>query len=261
VKSAADELGLRVFQPTTLRDPENVARIAAVEPDLLVVVAYGELLRREVLNMTDLGCVNVHPSLLPRYRGAAPIPAAILAGDETSGLSLMRLVRRLDAGPILAQREVDISPRETTETLSHRLANVAADMLPSVLRDYVSGRIQLRDQDESLATHTREWTTEDARIDWQSSAVHIDRLIRASVPWPIAWTTLNDERLRVLSAIPGASTSSLAPPGSVRASNAGVFVSTGDGSLLLEQVQPAGKRAMTALDWWRGMRTQIVTLV
>jgi methionyl-tRNA formyltransferase len=259
VKVAAEQLGLTVFQPSTLRDADNVARIAEVRPDVLVVVAYGELLRRVVLAMTGLGCVNVHPSLLPRYRGAAPIPAAILAGDEVTGVSFMRLVRQLDAGPILAQREVDIMVRETAESLSARLANVAADMLPEVLRDYASGRIEPKPQDGALATHTREWTPDDARIDWEAPAAHIDRLVRASIPWPVAWTMLNGDRFRILDALLVEQPDPLTPCGTVRMCDQQLVVGTGAGVLALRVVQPAGKRAMDALDWWRGLRVDALT--
>ena len=155
------------------------------QPDVLIVIAYGELLRRAVLELAPHGALNVHPSLLPRYRGAAPIPAAILAGDDVTGTSIIKLVRRLDAGPIVAQQQLDIMPDDTTATLGARLADQSAEMLPDVVQEWIAGRLIAREQDDALATYTREWTRADARIDWSTPAIQIERLIRAANPWPL----------------------------------------------------------------------------
>lgn len=255
VRTAALELGIPCYQPASLRDDDAVQPLRDAKPVLVIVVAYGELLRRNVLELTPHGCLNVHPSLLPRYRGAAPIPAAILNGDATTGVSIMRLVRKLDAGPIVAQHEVAVKPDDTAATLSTRLAALAAEMLPDVAQRYVVGELQPTDQDESAATHTREWTTADAQIDWNTPATHIERLIRAANPWPVAWTLDGEMRLRVLAAhvwdgIPDVAV----PPGTLTLASSKVVIQTGDGSLALTEVQPAGKRAMSAEDWWRGTR-------
>lgn len=255
VKLAALELGLPVFQPETLRDDDAVARLRDAAPDVLVVVAYGELLRRNVLQMTPAGCLNVHPSLLPRYRGAAPIPAAILNGDTTTGVSIMRLVRKLDAGPIVTQVEAGVLADDTTGSLGTRLAGIAAEMLPEVVARYVAGKLTTVEQDEDAATHTREWTTADAQIDWSLPAQQIERLVRAADPWPVAWTTDGEQRLRVIAAhVSDDPDDGPEVPGTTRLSSGAVVVATGDGALVLDQVQPAGKRAMSATDWWRGTR-------
>jgi methionyl-tRNA formyltransferase len=260
VRSAAERLGLNVYQPASLRDPEAAKPLASARSDLLVVVAYGELLRRHVLELAPAGCINVHPSLLPRYRGAAPIPAAILAGDRQTGVTIMRLVRRLDAGPILVQQPLDITRDDTAGSLSDRLAQLAARMLPATAIQHVAGAIEPRPQDELLASYTREWTMEDARIDWADSADTIERLVRASNPWPIAWTTVAGERLRIIDVALHQVSASSADPGVARRHDRTVVVSTGAGTLELVTVQPAGKRAMPAADWWRGAREETLRL-
>ncbi len=254
VKSAADALGLPTFQPDDLQGQDAVSTLNAVAPDLLVVVAYGELLGRHVLQLAPFGAINVHPSLLPRYRGATPIPAAILNGDPTTGVSIIKLVRRLDAGPILAAQELDITHADTAGTLSARLATLAATMLPDVGSAWVDGRITPREQDEAQATMTREWVSADARIDWTASATSIERLVRAANPSPGAWTTLSEQRVGIHAARLHA-TSAAAAIGSIVAIDGAPVVATGSGSLELLQVQPAGKRSMPAADWWRGLRT------
>lgn len=254
VKIAADELGLQILQPATLRDATVVDALRETSPDLLVVVAYGEILQRDILNLAPHGCVNVHPSLLPRYRGATPIPAAILAGDIMTGVSIIRLVRRLDAGPIISQRECAIDPRDTSGSLSRRLAVLAADFLPGTLLRYCSGEIEPIPQDESLASYTREWRTEDARIDWNRPAIDVDRLVRASHPWPIAWTTLGGQRIRILDSAVDDSDTEGSPPGAIHAAGRMARVATGRGWLKMHLVQPAGKRPMSAGDWLRGLR-------
>ncbi|HEX5165240.1 MAG TPA: methionyl-tRNA formyltransferase [Thermomicrobiales bacterium] len=259
VKTAALELGLPVYQPDTLRDDAAVQPLRDDSPDLLIVVAYGELLRRNVLELTPAGCLNVHPSLLPRYRGAAPIPAAILNGDAQTGVSIMKLVRKLDAGPIVAQFATDIGPDETTATLSDRLAELAARELPSVALAYLAGDSAPVPQDDDAATYTREWSTADALIDWSHPADQIERLVRAANPWPVAWTTDGETRLRILTARIAA-TGTGQPPGTVAIVNGRVVVATGAGDLHLDLVQPAGKRAMPAADWWRGTRRATAVL-
>jgi methionyl-tRNA formyltransferase len=252
VKIAADELRVPVVQPETLRDPAAVDAIRSTIPDVLVVVAYGELLREDVLRLAPHGCINVHPSLLPQYRGATPIPAAILAGDIITGISIIRLERRLDAGPILAQRECVIEPRDTARSLAVRLAGLAADMLPVTVLDYAAGRIALVPQDESVVSHTREWTPGDARINWSQPAAHIERLVRASDPWPVAWSTIGGNRIRILGAEVDPAPGSSSDPGAIDMTAQCPRVATGDGWLRLILVQPAGKRAMSAADWLRG---------
>lgn len=252
VRVAAEALGIDVIQPETLRDPDALDRLRQEQPDLLVVVAYGEILRRSALELAPLGCLNVHPSLLPLYRGATPIPAAILHGDATTGISIMKLVRALDAGPLVAQCAIGVAADDTTGTLTTRLAELAAEMLPAVALAYARGQREPVEQDDRVATYTREWTTADGRIDWGRPAIEIERLVRATTPWPVAWTTVDGERLRIVGARVADLESSPGPPGDVVLNSGLVIVHSGDADLILDQVQPAGKRVMPAIDWWRG---------
>lgn len=258
VKRSAEALGLAVYQPESLRAEEALDVVEGHAPDLLVVVAYGELLNRRALGIAQHGALNVHPSLLPKFRGAVPIPAAILHGDEVTGVSIMRMVRRLDAGPVLAQEVIDILPEETAGELSARLAAVAADILPETGIEWSLGQLAAVPQDEARASYTREWAKADARITWNLPAEEIVRLVRAANPWPVAWTLFNDADLRIWSAAVSAERP-LGQPGAVRASGATVVVSTAAGAVELRSVQPPGKPVMDAPNWWNGLRTPDVT--
>jgi methionyl-tRNA formyltransferase len=261
VKRAAIERGLPVYQPESLRDDADVQPLRDAKPDVLIVVAYGELLRRNVLELTPHGCLNVHPSLLPRYRGAAPIPAAILNGDTMTGVTIMKLVRKLDAGPVVAQVAEVVRPDDTTAKLGERLADLASRTLPDVTLRYVAGELYPVPQDDDVATYTREWTTTDAMIDWTQSSEHIERLVRAANPWPVAWTTDGDVRLRILaSRMADVSPFTTEPTGTVQMDAGRIVVAASDGCLELLEVQPAGKRAMPAGDWWRGTRRRKTVL-
>lgn len=250
----AQEAGLTLFQPSTLKADEAVQRLAEARPDLLVVVAYGEILRRNVLELAPGGALNVHPSLLPRYRGANPIAAAILNGDDETGVSIIKLVRKLDAGPIVAQQRLPIDPMDTTASLGDRLAELAADMLPDVCAGWLSGDLQPSEQDDDQASFTREWTKADAQIDWQRPAVEIERLVRASIPWPVAWTTLNGQRIQVRGAAVAQDADPQGEPGQVFRHGRKVMVVTGDEVLELLLVVPEGKKETPALNWWHGLR-------
>lgn len=261
VKLAAIDRGLPVYQPASLRDDPEVQPLRDAAPDILIVVAYGELLRRNVLDLAPHGCLNVHPSLLPLYRGAAPIPAAILNGDPVTGVSIIKLVRKLDAGPVVAQFESEIDATDTTGSLGSRLSSLSAEILPDVTRRYIAGELPPAAQNDDLATYTREWTTADGQIDWSQSANEIERLVRAANPWPIAWTTDGDVRLRVLSSrVADVEPLDHELPGTVLVSSGRIVVATGSGGLELIEVQPAGKRAMPAGDWWRGTRRATAVL-
>lgn len=251
VATFALEKGLSLLQPVSLRDADSLSRLEAVQPDLLVVVAYGEILRRNVLHLSSSGALNVHPSLLPKYRGASPIAGAIRSGDPQTGVSIMKLVRKLDAGPVVAQTTVPIESTDTTGTLGDRLARTAAEMLPDVCHDWLAGNLVVVEQDESEATYTREWTKADAEIDWTKPAQDIEYLIRAALPWPIAWTSFHGQRLQVRRAEVAAD--SLAAPGTILQSGKRLIVGTGENALELEIVQPEGKREMPALGWWNGL--------
>ena len=197
VKIAALELGLEVYQPDRIRDPEAVQRIRQVEPDLLVVVAYGQIIPRSVLGIPKLGAVNVHASLLPRHRGAAPVAAAILAGDSETGVTIMRMDEQLDHGPILATRSVEIGAQEDAVALTSRLALLGAKLLVETLEHL--GEIRAVEQDHGAATVARRLSREDGELEWEMGALEIDRHVRALQPWPGATLPSKKGRVKILS--------------------------------------------------------------
>lgn len=253
VKKVAEVLGVPVYQPESLRSPEDAAPLRGAAPDLLVVVAYGEILRKHVLELAPHGALNVHPSLLPRYRGSAPVRTAILNGDETTGVSIIKLVRKLDAGPVIHQIIEDIDPDEDADQLEGRLALLAAEILPQSCLDWIAGEIEPRAQDEALATMTREWSRDDARIDWSTAADEVSRLVRASQPWPVAWTNLDGQPFRI-HRVRALNEDVEGSPGFVQRVGKRIVTACGGGALQLQEVQPAGKRRMDAAGWWNGVR-------
>jgi methionyl-tRNA formyltransferase len=254
VKQVALERGLPLFQPQSLRTPEAVAQVAAWEPEVTVVAAFGQILRQDVLDLPPHGCLNVHASLLPRWRGAAPVPAAILAGDEITGVTIMRMDAGLDTGPILAQREAPIRPDDTQATLEERLARLGAALLVETLPPYLAGDLVGQPQPEEGVTYAGQLRKQDGLLDWSIPASELDRRVRAFHPWPGAFTTWRGRRLKVLRAalLPGWRGD--APPGTVFALADGVAVATGEGALCLEEVQLAGKRQMAISTFLCGQR-------
>jgi methionyl-tRNA formyltransferase len=254
VKEAALARDLPLFQPRTLRTPEAVERLAAWQPEVIVVAAFGQILRAPVLELPPYGCLNVHASLLPRYRGAAPIPAAILAGESVTGVTIMRLDPGMDTGPMLAQVEVAIGPEDTTASLTARLAGIGAQLLVETLPGWLRGEIRARPQDDTQATYCRPLEKEDGLLEWSQPAALLDRQVRACDPWPGAYTTWQGRRLRVLRARPRSDWQSQGSPGQVIELGSGVAVVTGQGVLELCQVQLAGKKPMAASAFVRGQR-------
>ena len=246
VKAAAVDLGLGVAQPATLRDPDLPERLGA-RPDLLVVVAYGLLLPRRLLEWPHQGCVNVHASLLPRWRGAAPIQRAILEGDAMTGVSLMQMDAGLDTGPVFRAEATVIGANETAGELHDRLAELGARALAGALAELVAGKLIPTRQRSERATTAGKIAKSDAPLDWRSDAVALARRVRAFNPWPVAEARLSDgRRLRVWRAAAHAGGAS-APPGTiVAARGAGIDVATGAGILRLTQVQPPAGRVMAA---------------
>ena len=250
VKRAAEAHGLRVEQPERLRDPSLPAAWGLEQPpDLLVVVAYGLLLPDWLLAWPRAGCVNIHASLLPRWRGAAPIQHAILAGDAVTGVSLMRMDKGLDTGPIYAQRSTPIGPEDTAGDLHDRLARLGAELAAEALPGVLDGSLEAVPQDERAATYAPKIDKADARLDFRHPADELARRVRAYHPWPVAFAELSDGRtLRVhaAKALPDADTGG-APPGRIiAAARAGIDVATGRGVLRLTRVQPPSSRPMAA---------------
>ncbi len=252
VKQAALELGLPVLQPETLRDDAVVAQLRALQPDAGVVAAYGEILRRAVLELPPLGYLNIHPSLLPLYRGPSPVAAAILQGDSVTGVSIIRLERAMDAGPILAQATLPLDPSARTGPVTEQLFAIGADLLVGVLPLYAAGELVPEPQDHARATVTRMLAKEDGRLDWNLPALVLERTVRAYDPWPGAWTTWEGQQIKILQASVEAQVVDSAPGTILDAP--GLLVATGDGALHLREVQPAGKRPMAGADWKRGQR-------
>lgn len=253
VKVAAVELGLPILQPATLRDETVVQHLRDLQPDVGVVAAYGEILRKNVLDIPPLGYLNIHPSLLPLYRGPTPVSAAILSGDEITGVSIIRLVRAMDAGPIVAQATLPLPRDARTGPLTDELFEIGAQLLAGALPLYASGELEPQPQDESQATYCKMLSKEDGRIDWTQPALVIERATRAYDPWPGAFTTWQDQPLKIRAARVDSEWSGDAAPGTIL-EGAELRVATGSGALALHEIQPAGKRMMPAQEWLRGQR-------
>jgi methionyl-tRNA formyltransferase len=261
VKVAAEELALAVLQPPTLRDAGQLNAIRALQPEAVVAIAYGQILRQELLSIPPRGVLNVHPSLLPRHRGASPIAGAILAGDDETGVSIMLMDAGMDTGPVLAKVHFPISPLDTTGTLTASLAQQGADLLAETLPRWLAGEINPQPQDDSGTTVTRLISKEDGAINWNLSAVEIWRRVRAYTPWPGATTKLTGETLLIRQAWPGDGESGQ-PPGTVvalppnvppEARAAAFAVQTGDGLLAVLELQRAGRRTLYSADFARGL--------
>lgn len=256
VKLLAQRHRLPITQPASLRSKACADALTAISPDLLVVAAYGLLLPRSILSVPGLGCINVHASLLPRWRGAAPIQRAILAGDEKTGVSIMQMDEGLDTGGVLASASLEIEPRDTAGTLSQRLAQLGAVTLLRTLDDLSIGPMEAKPQDESRATLAPRVEKREAELDWRLAAVDLERRVRAFNPWPVAYTHLpgggdpQARRLRVWQAQLGQLRRRAETPGTVLEAGAeGITVAAGSGALLLQDIQVPGSRVMSAGDF------------
>ncbi len=261
VKKAALVHGLPLLQPESLRQEEDVAQIRQLRPQVIVVAAYGQILRPAVLGIPPRGVVNVHPSLLPKYRGASPIAGALLAGEEETGVTIMLMDEGMDTGPILAQKPVKIHPEDTRASLEERLARSGADLLLETLPRWLEGRIKPQSQDNARATYTKPIGKNDGVVDWSLPAVDIWRRVRAFDPWPGAHTWWRGKMFKVLAASPLPEWAGKDEPGRVLDLPAGLAVATGEGALLLREVQLAGKRAMDIRDFVRGQREFIGSML
>ena len=252
VKILAQSLGLEVIQPPRLREPEPFAKLASWQPEMIVVAAYGQILRQNVLDLPQYGCINVHASLLPRWRGAAPIQAAIAAGDIQSGVSIMKMDAGVDNGPVLAQHVVPVLASDNAETLSARLADVGAQLLMETIPGYLQGKIIPQPQDESLVTRAPMLKKEDGLLDFNLPADELVRKIRAFNPWPGAYFIWQDNLLKVHRAF-----TSLLPnsaPAKREIIDGLPAVGASQGWLVLDEVQPAGKKIMSGDVFLNGAR-------
>jgi len=253
VASIARELGLRVIQPESPKSSVFQEELAGLAPDALAVAAYGHLIPDSVLAAAPGGAWNIHPSLLPRWRGPAPVHRAVWAGDAETGVSIMRLVAKLDQGPVAAAERTPIGPRETRGELEARLAAVGADLLVRVLGDVRAGKVRVTEQEEGKATYAAVFAPAEREVRWDRPADELDRLVRAMAPSPGAWFAFRDERIKVLAAAPAFASS---PPGTLveRDREGAWLVACRPGGLWLRKVQPEGKGTMTADAFVAGRR-------
>ncbi len=252
VKSIGLEYGIPIYQPASLKADTALYPIRGWSADIIIVAAFGQILPPELLNLPSLGCLNVHASLLPRWRGAAPIQYAILSGDDQSGVSLMRMDEGLDTGPVYIQEAVPIHERETAESLHDRLAKLGADMLAVYLDRIIRGALQAKGQDDSKATYAPMLKKDAGLIEWDRSTEQIDRHIRAMTPWPSAYTFWKGKRLKLMAARPVEKIVPGGDPGLVVSTQGSAGVLTSDGVILIERLQLAGKKEIGLADFLRG---------
>jgi methionyl-tRNA formyltransferase len=262
VKVEAELRGIPVLQPEKLRQADSVEALRALKPDLIVTAAYGQILPKSLLDIPVHGCINIHASLLPKYRGGAPIHYAVMRGESVTGVTIMYMAEGLDTGDMISRVEVPIEDSDTTGSMFEKLSLAGADLLKRTLPDLLAGRVQAVRQNEAEAVYSPNIKREDERIDWSKDSLSIFNQIRGLNPFPGAYTTWNGENMKVWASIKpqqaGSSESaaprtSTSPPGTVLQSGAeGIEVRTGDGTLWLTNIQPAGKKAMDVTEFLRG---------
>ncbi|MGG6432108.1 methionyl-tRNA formyltransferase [Anoxybacillus sp. D401a] len=262
VKVTAQSYGIPVLQPTKIREREQYEQVLALQPDLIVTAAFGQILPKPLLDAPKYGCINVHASLLPELRGGAPIHYAILQGKEKTGITIMYMVEKLDAGDILTQVEVPIDERDTVGTLHDKLSEAGAKLLSETLPKLLHGDITPMKQDDEQATFAYNIKPEQERIDWTKTGEDIYNHIRGMNPWPVAYTTYGDERWKIWWG-EKVRTSSQAKPGAIVAvERDGIVVATGNETAIkITELQPAGKRKMSATDFLRGATIEIGTVL
>ena len=256
VRRAAEIHGVPTLAPEKIRDPSFFDVLSKWAPDLIVVVAYGRILPRQILELAPHGCLNVHYSLLPKYRGAAPVPWAIIGGEEKSGVTTMLLVEKMDAGPIFLQREISVAPNDTTVSLQAKLAPVGAELLVETIAGHKAGNLTPQAQDESKVTYAPVLKKEDGLIDWNLPAVSIERRVRGFNPWPSAYTYLAGNLLKIHRARVIEMAEKAAPGEVLKADKEGLWIATGAGALSLEEVQLENRKKMTAREFLNGTRVE-----
>ncbi|MBI2876864.1 MAG: methionyl-tRNA formyltransferase [Candidatus Tectomicrobia bacterium] len=252
IKELAESLGLPVLQPVKIREEGAIQTLRELAPELAVVVAYGQLLPNTVLTLPARGCINLHASLLPKYRGAGPIAWALLNGEEETGVTSMLIEEALDSGPILLQERVPIHEEDTAGSLHDRLAEIGARLLVKTVEGVGQGRLRPQPQDHEKATYAPKLQKSDGRIDWSRPGRQIYNQIRGLDPWPGAYTSLKEEGLKIWSARPGAGVLEREAGAVISVEDAGILVQTGEGALLLRELQPESRRRMTAKEFLAG---------
>ncbi|OGQ81670.1 MAG: methionyl-tRNA formyltransferase [Deltaproteobacteria bacterium RIFCSPLOWO2_12_FULL_60_19] len=256
VRKVAERQGIAVLTPEKMRDPAFLSALNQWAPQLIVVVAYGRILPRQILDLPPLGCLNVHYSLLPKYRGAAPVAWAVVNGEEKSGVTTMQLVEKMDAGPVFLQREIPLAPDETAGSLQAKLAPVGAALLMETIAKLKAGSLTPRAQNEQEATYAPMLKKEDGSIDWRLPAVAIERRVRGLSPWPSAYTQLDGKLLKIHRATVITSEPGRTPGEVVRADKFALWIATGEAALSLDEVQLENKKRLPAADFLRGAKIE-----
>ncbi|MFD1862427.1 methionyl-tRNA formyltransferase [Planococcus chinensis] len=256
VKEEALRLGLPVYQPEKLKNPEELQHVLDLSPDLIITAAFGQILPSEVLQAPKLGAINVHASLLPEYRGGAPIHQAIIDGKEETGVTIMYMVDRLDAGDIISQKAIPIEREDHTGSMFEKLSVVGMELLKETLPSIIEGTNPRTPQDEERVTYARNISREQERIDWSKSAEAIYNQVRGLHPWPVAFTTFNDQNMKIWWTEPAASLKSGRPGEVLELTDDAILVQTGEGVLAITDLQPAGKKRMSAADYLKGPKIQ-----
>ncbi|HZC47302.1 MAG TPA: methionyl-tRNA formyltransferase [Candidatus Acidoferrum sp.] len=257
VGAVAAKHNIPTLKPVKIRTPEFLSELKAFEPDLLVVAAYGRILPNSILDVPRIAPINVHASLLPRHRGAAPVEGAILAGDSETGVTIMRIVEQMDAGPMYFQRIIPIEPSDTQGTLKEKLAELGASATLEAIELAASGALVETPQDEARATYTAQVEKKDALIDWTASAVQIERMTRAYDPWPVARTRLGRDEILIWRAAVEHGDASGESPGTIVSVKPNPVVQCGIGRLRLVEVQASGRKRIPATEFVRGKRIEV----
>jgi len=259
IKEIASSYGLPILQPEKILTITK--KIKKLNPDLIVVIAYAQLIPEAILKIPKFGCINVHGSLLPKYRGAAVIQAPILHGDKQTGVTIMKMDKGLDTGPILTQAAIDIAPAETAGTLYDKLSQLGGELLVNTLKKYIAGKIKPQSQNQAKASFVRQLKKEDGLINWAKPAVEIERLIRAMTPWPSAWTWWKDKRIKIIAVQRQPLPINSYKPGKTFIYNRGLAVQCGKNALIIKKLQPAGKKEMASEEFLRGHENFIGTIL
>lgn len=256
VKVAAQKFGIPVYQPVKLREPAALEEVLALKPDLIVTAAYGQILPQRILEAPRYGCINVHASLLPKYRGGAPIHWALINGEKEMGVTIMYMVKALDAGDMIAKRAIPVTPDDHVGTMHEKLSRLGADLLKEILPALLAGKVKAEPQMESEATFAPNIKREDERIDWNQSAEALACRVRGLCPWPVAFTTWRGKPFKIWWAVATDQETGAAPGTVTKVAEDGIVVAAGQGALVLTEVQPAGKKRMTVSEFVRGRQME-----
>ena len=260
VKRYAVDHNLRIFQPPSLKSEEAQRQISKLKPNIIIVAAYGKYIPNTILDIPQYGCLNIHPSLLPKYRGPSPVSTAILSGDDTTGVTVMKITDMMDAGPVVASREMAIEADDTTENLTQRLFEMGAELLIETLPDWASGKITAEQQQSTLVTTTKLLTRQDGKIDWAEPADLIARKVRAYHPWPGSYAVWNNRLLKIITAHPQDSVELSVPPSNIVSLSEDILaVATTQGSLIIDTLQIEGGKPTTGTQFLLGHRDIIGT--